>query len=351
MRCFALNTAARLACCTILATAALLIPATACAEDPAQFYAGKTLRIVVATQEGTGFDLYARTLSRHIGRHMAGAPAIVVQNMPGAGGLTGTNYMASIGPKDGTVIATMPATVPFEPLLEAGLGQFDAPSLTWIGNLDASVSICTAAVKSGVTKFSDVFEKDLHVGSTGTVGPLAQTPRALRALLGARLILIEGYKGSADVRLAIQRGELGGVCGISLSTVRTQYAEVHQSGEFKLILQVGPTPHPGIPEVPHVHQFAKSEDDRQIFDLIFGTQGLGRSYAAAAGIPADRAAALRAAFAATAADPQFIAEAEKANLDLRPQTGEEVQAFVARLYASPKHVVERARKMFKDFGG
>jgi tripartite-type tricarboxylate transporter receptor subunit TctC len=339
---------AALALCGVT-VAALAQPHDASAQDVAQFYAGKTVRIIVAVQEGTGFDLYARVLARHYGRNIPGAPSLVVQNMVGASGLTGTNFVANIAPKDGTVMATVPYTVPFEPLLEAGHGQFDATKLTWIGNMDASVSVCTVAVKSGISRFVDLFEKDLHVGATGAVGPLAQTPRALKALTGAKFIVVDGYKGSADVRLAIQRGEIGGVCGISLSTVRTQYADVHQSGEFKVILQVGPAPHPDIPDVPHVHQFAKTEEDRQVFDLIFGTQGLGRSYVAAAGIPEDRATALRKAFMATMSDAEFLADAAKAKLDLRPQSGEEVQAFVTRLYASPKAVVERARKMFAEF--
>lgn len=323
------------------------------AQDAAPFFAGKQMRIVVATQEGTGFDLYARTLAKHYGRLIPGNPSFVVQNMPGASGLGATNWLANVAPKDGTVMATVPFTVPFEPLLEKGLGQFEAPKLTWIGNMDASVSICTVAVKTGVTSFDDVLAggKDVHVGATGVVGPLAQTPRALKALTGARFNVVDGYKGSADVRLAIQRGEIGGVCGISLSTVRTQYQEVHQSGEFRMILQVGPTPHPEIPEVPHVYKFAKTEEDRGVFDLIFGTQGLGRSYVGPAGVPADRTAALRKAFMDTMVDAQFLAEAAKAKLDLRPQSGEEVQAYVTKLYASPKNVIERAKKILNDFKG
>lgn len=324
---------------------------TTAAQDVDQFYAGKQVRIIVAVQEGTGYDLYARTMARHFARNIPGNPSAVVQNMVGAGGLMATNWTANIAPKDGTVVTTVPSTVPFEPLLEAGQGQFDATRLTWIGNMDAGVVICTVAARTGINHFSDLLQKDLHVGSTGAVGPLAQTPRALKALIGARFIVVDGYKGSADVRLAIQRGEIGGVCGISLSTVRTQYAEVHASGEFKLILQVGPEPHPDIPDVPHVHQFAKSDEDRQVFDLVFGTQGLGRAYVGAAEIPADRTRALRKAFMDTMQDEQFLADARKVRLDLRPQTGEAVEAFVKKLYASPKHVVERARKMFKEFGG
>ena len=323
------------------------LPPIAHADALAEFYKGNTIRIIVGTQAGTGFDLYARTLARHFGGQMPGNPDTVVQNMPGASGITAANWMANVGPKDGTVLATVPFTVPFEPLLEDGKGLFDAPKLTWIGNMDSSVSICTVSTKLGIKSFDELMNREILVGGTGRAGPLAQVPHALARLTGAKIKVIDGYKGSRDVKLAIQRGEVHGICGISYSTVLTQYADVHESGEMRMILQVGPEPHPDIKDITHVYEYAKSDEDRQVYDLIFGTQGLGRSYVAASGIPADRAAALRKAFAATLEDPQFLAEAKKARLDLRWQTGETVQAFVARLYASPKPVVERARAVLK----
>jgi tripartite-type tricarboxylate transporter receptor subunit TctC len=328
--------------------AVFAISSGARADSVADFYTGKTVKIVVATQAGTGFDLYARTLAQHLGRLLPGHPTFVVQNMPGASGLTAANWMANVAPKDGTVLATIPFTVPFEPLLEDGKGRFDAPNLTWIGNMDTSVSICTVSTRLGLGSFDDVMQREVLVGGTGRAGPLAQVPKALARLTGAKLKVIDGYKGSAAVKLAVQRGEVHGVCGISYSTVRTRYADVHASGEMKMILQVGPEPHPDLKSLKHVYQYARSDEDRQVFDLIFGTQGLGRSYVAATGIPTDRAAALRKAFMATMSDAQFLADASKANLDLRPQTGEAVTAFVKRIYASPKHVVERAKAVFRE---
>jgi tripartite-type tricarboxylate transporter receptor subunit TctC len=336
---------------TNICFAALCISAmspSANADSVSDFYSGKTVKIVVATQAGTGFDLYARTLAQHMGRLLPGNPIFVVQNMPGASGLTAANWMANVAPKDGTVLATIPFTVPFEPLLEEGKGRFDAPRLTWIGNMDTSVSICTVSTKLGLKSFDDVMQREVLVGGTGRSGPLAQVPKALARLTGAKLKVIDGYKGSAAVKLAVQRGEVHGVCGISFSTVRTRYADVHSSGEMKMILQVGPEPHPDLKELKHVYEYAKSDEERQVFDLIFGTQGLGRSYVAATGIPADRTAALRKAFMATMSDTQFLADARKAKLDLRPQSGEAVEAFVKRLYASPKKVVERAKAVFRE---
>lgn len=343
------NIAARAGLAFAVSGIALLCPPAGLhAETAADFYAGKTVKIIVATQAGTGFDTYGRLLGKHLGQHIPGNPAVIVQNMPGASGLTAANWMANVAPKDGTIIATIPFTVPFEPLLDEGRGRFDAPKLTWIGNMDSSVSICTVATKLGLKSFDDVMKREVIVGGTGHAGPLVQVPRALKSLVGAKLKIIDGYKGSSAVKLAVQRGELHGVCGISYSTVRTSYADVHSSGEMRMILQVGPEPHPDLKGLTHVYQYARNPEEKQVFDLIFGTQGLGRSYVAAAGIPTVRAAALREAFMATLSDAQFRADAKQAKLELRPQSGEAVQAFVARLYASPKAVVERARAVFKE---
>ena len=317
------------------------------ADAVADFYKGKTFTIIVGHQTGTGFDLYARVLSRHIGRHIPGKPEIVVQNMNGASGLRALNWLANIGPKDGTAIATMTFSAPFEPLLGQGKGKFDATKLTWIGNMDSSVSVCGVARKAGIKSFDDVFKKELTVGATGGSGPFIQVPTALKNLLGAKLNIIAGYKGSRSVKIAIERGEVNGACGPSLSTVRTRYASLQKAGDFTLVLQVGPEPHPDLKGVKHVYEYAKSDEDRKIFDVLFGIQGLGRSFMGAADIPADRAKALQKAFTDTMNDAALIAEAKKIKLDLRPQSGETVTAFVRKVYATPKALVERAKKAVK----
>ncbi|MGE3246622.1 MAG: Bug family tripartite tricarboxylate transporter substrate binding protein [Beijerinckiaceae bacterium] len=317
------------------------------AEDIAAFYKGKTLNIVVGHQTGTGFDLYARVLSRHIGRHIPGKPEVIVQNMNGASGLRSLNWLANIGPKDGTAIATMTFSAPFEPLLGAGKGKFDATKFVWIGNMDASVSVCGVSRKAGIASFDDVLNKPLTVGATGGSGPFIQVPTALKNLLGAKLEIVAGYKGSRSVKLAIERGEVNGACGPSLSTVRTQYADLQKKGDFKLILQVGPEPHPGLKDVPHVYKYAKTADERKIFDVIFGIQGLGRAFMGAADIPHERAKALQKAFMDTMNDKELHAEARKINLDLRPESGEKVSAFVKQVYATPAALLERAKKAVK----
>ncbi|HEY8580307.1 MAG TPA: hypothetical protein VIL72_10505 [Beijerinckiaceae bacterium] len=325
------------ACAMASWTAAPAAPARAESAPP-------NLQIVVGHEAGTGFDLYARTLARFMPAHLPGKPTAVVQNMNGASGLTAFNWLANVAPKDGSVIATATFTVPFEPLLGNAAARFEAAKLTWIGNMDSSVSICGVSKASGVRTFEDALKRETLLGSTGQAGPLSQSPRALNELLGARFKIIEGYKGSASVKLAIERGEVQGVCGISLSTVKTQYRDVWDAGDFRLILQIGPAPHPDIKDVPHVYDFARDDEERAVFDVLFGSQGLGRSFVAPPGVPAERAEALRRAFDATMRDEAFLKEAEKIGLDIRPQSGAEVQAFIERVHAAPPAVAARARK-------
>lgn len=329
----------------------LSVTAGASATTVEEFFKGRQINIVVGHQSGTGFDLYARSLARYMGSHIPGQPTIVVQNMTGASGLKALNHIANVAPKDGTAFATMVFSAPFEPLMGDGKGQFDATKLLWIGNMDSSVSVFGVSGRSGVKSFDDLFKREVVVGGTGQSGPLNQVPNALNNLLGTKIKVVTGYTGSASVKIAIQRGELEGAAAISLSTLKTQYQDAQAAGDFNLILQVGPAPHPELKDVPHVYRYAKSEEDKAVFDLIFGVQGLGRAFMGPSEIPADRAAALRSAFMATMKDKALLAEAEKIQLDLNPQSGEEVQAYVSKLYAFPKHIVARAREAVKSSVG
>ena len=336
---------ARLAAGAALSLAGAMTALPAAAQDGADFYKGKTITIVVGIEQGTGFDLYGRALARHMGRFIPGNPTIIVSNMPGASGLIAFNWLANVAPKDGSTFGIASFSVPFEPMFGNEAARFKGPQFGWVGNMDSGVSVCLARPDSGVTKWSDVFQKELTVGAAGRAGPISQAPRALIELSGAKLKLIEGYVGTASIKLAIERGELQGICGISLSTVRSQWADVLQSGLVKMILQLGPKSDPELKDVPNVFEFAKGAEERQVYNLIFGPQGLGRSFAAPPGVPAERLKLLRDAFTATMKDAAFIADAEKAKLDISPQTGEEVQAFVETLYASPPDVIARARKV------
>jgi len=334
------------------AVAALLLGLSvqaAPAQDVERFYAGRKLSVVVGHEVGTGFDLYGRALARHMGRFVPGKPNLVPENMIGVAGFAAANWLYNVAAKDGSVIAIFAHTAPFEPLLGKGTGRFDASKFTWIGNMDSVVGVCGVWDHAGIAKFDDLFTKEtvFGAGGAGSGGPLTQFPTALRRLLGVKIKLIQGYKGSAEIRLAMARGELQGVCGIPISTLKTEWKDDFNSGRFKVILQLGRERHPALGDIPHVYDYTKTADDRQVFDLIFGLQAIGRPFAAPPGVPAERVAALRSAFMAMTKDAGFLAEAAKLSLDVAPSTGEEVAAFVTRMYASPKAIVDRAKEALR----
>jgi tripartite-type tricarboxylate transporter receptor subunit TctC len=314
---------------------------TADAEDVADFYSGRTFSIVVGHETGTGFDFYSRALARHIGRHIPGSPNVVVQNMVGASGLVAANWLYNVAPKDGLVMATFVHTAIFEPIMGNSAARFDPAKFTWIGNVDEGTGICGVSKASGVDEFKDLLTHEAVFGGTGKTGPLVKYALAIKNLLGAKIKVVPGYKGSNSVKLAIERGEVNGVCGVSLSTIQSQWKSEYESGAFKIILQLSGKEH--IAGVPHVDSFAKTPDEQRLFKLIFGVQALGRMYLSPPGMPPERKAALRAAFNATMKDPKFLADAKKAKLDIDPQTGDEVEAFIAHVSAVSPAIVARAK--------
>jgi tripartite-type tricarboxylate transporter receptor subunit TctC len=322
------------------------LPGGAAADNVADFYKGRTVAIVVGHEVGTGFDIYARVLARHFGRHVPGNPSIVVQNMVGASGITSANWLANVAPKDGTAIATFVHTVPFEPLFGNAAAKFDPAKLTWIGNMEESLGTCGVSSASGITKFDQLLEKEVVFGATGATGPLSKFAFAVRNLLGAKIKVVHGYKGSASVKIAIQRGEVHGVCALPISTLRSFWRDELESGRFKPIIQLSGKKSDALAGIPHVDNFAKTEDDKQLFGLIFGAQSLGRIFVSPGDMPPERAKALRQAFMATMVDKQFLADAKTTQIDIVPNTGEEVAEQIGRYSATPKPVVERAKKAF-----
>jgi tripartite-type tricarboxylate transporter receptor subunit TctC len=333
-----------------LAAAAALMAlcgsAPAAADEVADFYKGRTVSIVIGHEVGTGFDIYGRVLARHLSRHIPGNPNVIVQNMVGASGIAAANWLANVAPKDGTVMATFVHTVPFEPLFGNNAAKYDPAKLTWIGNMEESLGTCGVSTASGITKFDELRDKEVIFGATGATGPLGKFALAVKNLLGAKIKLVYGYKGSASVKIAIQRGEVHGVCALPISTLKSFWRDELDSGRFKPILQLSGKRSAELAGVPHVDDYAKNEDDRQLFGLIFGAQALGRVFVSPPAMPPERMNALRRAFMATMEDRQFLADANTAQIDIAPNTGEEVAALIARHSATPKAVVERALRAF-----
>jgi tripartite-type tricarboxylate transporter receptor subunit TctC len=320
----------------------------ASADEVADFYRGKTLTIVIGHEVGTGFDIYGRTLARHWGRHIPGNPNVVVQNMNGASGITAANWLYNIAPKDGSVVATYVQSVPFEPLYGNASARFDSSKSTWIGNLEESVGVCGVTKASGITKFDDLMTRETIFAGTGATGPLGKASLAVKNLLNAKIKLVSGYQGSASVKLAMNRNEVAGVCGLPMSTVKSFWKEEYESGAFKPILQLSGKPDPELGGIRHVDEFARTEEDKQVLGLIFGTLSLGRLYVSTPGVPKDRADALRTSFNATAKDPVFLEDATKMQIDVSLMTGAEVEAFIARLTSSSPRVIERAKQAYRN---
>ncbi len=331
-----------------LMIAALLLSGPALAEDAQDFYRGRSLTLVVGHEAGTGYDLYGRTLARHIGRHIPGEPALVVQNMPGAGGLNAANWLFNVAPRDGSVIMVVAADALFEPLFGGGTVRLDPVGFTWLGNLDESPATCNVASASGIARFEDLRDREAVFGGTGAASAVSSFAVGTKNLLGAKLKIVQGYKGTADVKLALERGEIAGACGMSLSTLKTQWKDAIAAGTIRTILQFGPKRHAELGAVPTVYEFARNDEDRALFDLAFGRHILGRPVMAPPAVPAERAAALRAAFAATVADREFLGETEKLGLPVEPSSGEAVTAMIRKFFAYPKPLVERAAAAIKE---
>jgi tripartite-type tricarboxylate transporter receptor subunit TctC len=326
----------------VVALVALAAPSRA--DELADFYKGKNVTIVVGHEVGTGFDIYARALAPHLARHIPGNPNIIVQNMVGASGIVAANWLANVAPKDGTVMATFVHTVAFEPVFGNTKAQYEPAKLAWIGNMEESVGTCGVSKASGITSFEDILAKEAIFGATGATGPLGLFAQAVRNLIGAKLKVVYGYKGSAAVKLAMNRGEVQGICGLPMSTIKSFWGDEYRNGEFKPIIQLSGNPSGELKGLPHVNRYAKTAEDRQVFDLIFGAQALGRVYVSPPGQPAARVKALRDAMMAAMKDDKFLADAAKAKIDIEPMTGEQVADMVAKFSAVPPAVVERAKQ-------
>ena len=314
------------------------------ADAIADFYKGKTVSIVVGHEVGTGFDVYSRVLIRHMGRHIPGNPNMIVQNMLGASGVTSANWLYNIAPKDGTVMGTFAQTVPLEPLFGNQMARYDAGKLVWIGNMESSVAICGVTKASGVQSFADMQKREVLMGATGPTGPLVKSALAVKNILGAQIRVVTGYKGSADVKLAMSRGEVQGICGLPWSTVKSVWKPELDSGDFRPIIQLSGAKTSEIGNIPHASDFVKTDRDRALSGLLFGVQELGRVYAAPPETPADRVAAMRKAFMDTMVDKEFLADATKTGIDIIPMDGEKLTKLWAEFTSASPALVEEAKK-------
>ena len=316
------------------------------ADAAADFYRGRNVTIVVGYSAGGGYDVYARAVARYMNRHIPGNPNIVVTNMPGAGSLASVNFLYNVAPKDGSSMATFGRGIPMEPLIGAGKFQFEATKLNWIGSASTELSVCAVTQKSKARTFEDTLTTEIAMGGEAAGSDPDTYANLVRALTGARLKLVTGYPGGNDMALAAERGELDGRCGWSWGSVKaTRPTWVSGPDALRVLLQLAVERSPEMPNVPTIYELTKSERDKQVVRLIVSRQTMARPFAAPPDVPADRVAALRAAFDATMKDKDFLAEADKLKLEVEPVSGAEVQKLIEDLYKSSPEVLARAKEV------
>jgi tripartite-type tricarboxylate transporter receptor subunit TctC len=323
-----------------------VLPGAAAAQSVADFYRGRTLALIVGNSAGGGYDLNARLLARHMGRHLPGNPTLVVQNMPGAGGIKAARYVYEIAPKDGSVISIFPRNMVAEPLIEAQ--PYDSSQFVWIGSISRDVSTCISWHTSPIKSWVDLISKQYVAAVQAAGTDSASFTSLLRNLFGADIKRISGYPGSSDMVLAIERGEVDGMCGMSFSTLKSTRGNWLKEKRVNILVQAGLEKDPELPSTPLLLDLTRSDTDRQVVKLITGTQSMARPFIAPPGTPQDRAAALRQAFDQTMADPEFIADAAKVNLDVSPMSGMQVDTLVREIYATPADIVQRATRALSE---
>jgi tripartite-type tricarboxylate transporter receptor subunit TctC len=324
----------------VLIALALALTAPAHAQTVEDFYRNRTITILVGFTAGGGYDLYARLLGRHMGRHVVGNPAILVQNMPGAGSLKATQFVYSLAPKDGTVLATVSRGMITEPLLNDA--KFDAAKLSWLGSITSETSVCATWHTSPVKTWPDMFARDFTLGGSATGADPDTFALILRNVLGAKVKLVTGYPGGNEINLAMERGEIDGRCGWSWTSIKSQKTDWLRDRKISVLAQFGMAKHADLPDVPLVLDRATNDEQRQVLRLLVAGQFVGRPFFAPPDIPDDRKGALRKAFDATMKDPQFLAEAGKLDLEISPITAPVIDEFIADLYRTPKEVVRKA---------
>ena len=333
------------------AAALAVICGAACMIAPAgaeDFYQGKTVNVIVGNTPSSGYDPYARLLARHMPRHLPGRPTMIVQNMPGAGSVKATEYTYLLAPKDGTAFTLVMPGALVEPLTDASKFRYDATKFEFLGTADVGTRMCLTIATSKAKTYDDAKRLKVVMGATGVASSLWDYPYFLNAFAGAKMEVVSGYPASGDVLVAMERGEVDGVCGLELSSLRSLRPDWVGTPKANMLLQIGVEAHPemsrlGIPVLwPHV-----PAENREVVELIVSQQVFQRPFVAPPGTPQAQVKLLRAAFLAALKDPETLADAKKMNIEINAKSGEEVGALVRKMYASPKPLIERMGKAIR----
>jgi tripartite-type tricarboxylate transporter receptor subunit TctC len=331
-------------CLSLASLPVLLLPLAAgpaAAQD--NFFAGKQVSLIISTGVGGGLDSNARVVARHLGNHLPGKPVIVPKNMPGAGHVRAANYLYNQAPKDGTVIGTLIPSFVLAQVLDGRGIQFDAGKFTWLASTSSSNSTIYFWKATGLTSIDDAFKRQIVMGGTGVGSYTTLYPTIMNNVLGTKFKIIAGYESSAEVGLAMERGEVEGRAGNNFNSLKAENPEWLRAGKIVLAAQVGLERNPDYPNLPLISDFAKNDEQRQILRLFSVDVVIGRPFLAPPGLPAERAAQLRRAFDEMMKDPAFLKEAAEAALDVEPVDGAKIQKIVEQLVGTPPDIVAKAK--------
>ncbi len=307
-----------------------------------------TIFVGYSATSGIGYDTYGRVLAQHLGKYVPGSPTITVSNRPGAGSMTLANYISNVAPKDGSEIALIGRGVAMDRLVygDKSAARFDATKLNWLGSMNNEVSGFYISDTAPVKNLQEVLAgKGLNVGSAGAASDLTAFALVMNSILGARLKIIDGYPGTTEILLALERGEVDGLVGYSWGAARTGSASLLKSGKLNVVLQLALKKHPELDHVPLIMDLVKAEDERQVLELIFARQTMGRPFVAPPGTPPETVEMLRSAFTSAMKDPELIATAKKMSLEIDYTSGEDVQALVERLHRFSPNVIKRTQEI------
>src|SRR5215212_3346113 len=333
-----------------LATGAMLVlMANAVAADPIEdFYKGKQVNWILSAGAGGGYSSYAHVFAPYLSAHIPGKPNIVVQNMPGAGGIRAMQYLSSVAPKDGTTIGLVHSSVPYAPLYGIKGANFDPRKMQWIGSINSATGICVSWTASGISKWQDLFDKEYIVGGTGAGSQMETMPSMINKLFGTKIKIVSGYKGGNDVYLAMERGEVHGRCGGLIASMSSTRPEWLPQKKVNIPIQLALKRTSKFPDVPAIVEFANDEKTKQVLALIFSPQAMDRPVLLPPGAPADKVAALRKAFKEAVEDPRFIEEAKRAKLEVDYVSGEEVAEIIAHAYSFPPAIIKQADEVMSS---
>jgi tripartite-type tricarboxylate transporter receptor subunit TctC len=336
---------ATVVCASVLATS------SGHAQSVADFYRGKSVQLLIGYTGGGNYDLQARILARHIGKHIPGNPTVVPQNMPGAGSLRLANFLYNAAPKDGTTIGMIGRGLAMEPLIGVSKTQYDARRYTWLGSVSDEVSLCVTWHSAPVRTWDDMLKTDFTVGGQGSGSDPDMFAIMMRSIFGVKVRLVSGYPGGNEINLAMERGELDGRCGWSWGSIKVTRANWLRDKRLNLLVQIALQSTQELASVPLIMDRARTDRERQILRLLLSRQQMGWPFLAPPDLPKDRAQALRAAFEATMKDPDYLAETKQRKLEVNPMTGAAIDKLIAELYATPADAIAATKAAISEGAG